>query len=882
MWASLPRITAVLMNRALRALVVVLLLTSSQAKVVEKHVKSVSAWKLVDRFCFEGMSDEEMNKSSSGGTQEPGEGLFKFEATFRAKDRISVSLFFDDNPHWYDSYNSKASEMSCAERQDAASVTQRLWKSNQCADTDCDSLISYTWAQPHNERNGHQFVTVNREFYFRSSFHRWMYVVISNCDIDCLEDNTETIFGRHCQSYIDVDYKFEFRQGRDDQQNHFSADEIGVLPCTQTFFVLQCLNMLGIIIIRGKLMHRRKYHWTVHMLAISIFIHLVSLLLSLVHYGIYAKNGVGNMSLLETAAVLDVACETLFLCLLILLAKGWTIVRRKISPSGRIKIAVFCSLYALAGVFANVWSRLQNDVATVLYIYESPPGTMKLFLRAAAALWFYYAARTTRINFERKKGFYFKFNNFFLFWLLSLPFAIALASSADPYRRFMVYYAFNACLVWLGQGVLLLLYNPSTQFNRSFPFHSHTSSMLGMHGRGNGPKSTMLISSSRSNRRQTSHGVPGSSSSAPPPSTSAAAGRPPATQGHPSPVGLVSSVSGGLGLTSRRSGQIVIKNQFDAVHFLRIKSVSDNIKMHLTELQVKSDELDRILDGITVDSPGQYGRLGYEYMERLSKEEAKNLTLGEEEEEEEEEDMERLSKEEAKNLNSGGGGGGGGGGGAGGNRGKLALAADPGGVEKGRWKGGDVDALKVKSDKAVFEMVERVTSSKSALGQRVPVADGVVGARKEGKKGGGGEVRKLPDSPGRRDFRDRSSPVSDLDLARHGGVPGRGYAGGRGPQSSGREAGSDDEFDHPSLEPPKMERRKSGGPPKGPPPKRRGSEREERGESPRAESRGSSRGDSRGESPRYRGPLTSFGGHGGREGEDDKIGQLEEVASRLK
>ena len=94
-----------------------------------------------------------------------------------------------------------------------------------------------------------------------------------------------------------------------------------MLPCTQTFFVLQCFAMLGMIIIRGKLMHRRKYHWTVHMLAISIFIHLVSLLLTVVHYGIYNENGVGNDNLLRTAQILNIICETLFICLLILLAK---------------------------------------------------------------------------------------------------------------------------------------------------------------------------------------------------------------------------------------------------------------------------------------------------------------------------------------------------------------------------------------------------------------------------------------------------------------------------------------------------------------------------------------------------------------------------------
>ena len=150
-------------------------------------------------------------------------------------------------------------------------------------------------------------------------------------------------------------------------------------------------------------MHRRKYHWTVHMLAISIFIHLVALLLAMIHYSMYDADGVGDPILLEISAYLNIACETLFIALLILLAKGWTIVRRKISPGGRIKIAVFCCIYFLSGIFAKIWSHLSYDVAEVTYVYESPPGTMLLILRTLAALWFYYAGRTTRINFEKKK-----------------------------------------------------------------------------------------------------------------------------------------------------------------------------------------------------------------------------------------------------------------------------------------------------------------------------------------------------------------------------------------------------------------------------------------------------------------------------------------------
>ena len=236
---------------------------------------------------------------------------------------------------------------------------------------------------------------------------------------------------------------------------------------------------------------------------------------------------------------------------------------------------------------------------------------MLLLLRAGGALWFFYAARTTRINFEKKKGFYFKFNNFFLFWLLSLPFVIAMANSADPYHRFMIYYAFNLTLECLGQTVLLVLYNPSTQFNRSFPFHSHTSSMLGMFGQStSNPKNMALFSSNRGNRT-TKVREAGQSNIATQSSN--------VVQNNYQEVDTnteISTVSGGLGVQKSRAGQIVIKNQFDAMHFLRIKGVSDNVKDQLEELAKRSGELDAILDAITIENPGQYGKLGYDYINR--------------------------------------------------------------------------------------------------------------------------------------------------------------------------------------------------------------------------------------------------------------------------
>jgi hypothetical protein len=73
-------------------------------------------------------------------------------------------------------------------------------------------------------------------------------------------------------------------------------------------------------------------------------------------------------------------------------------------------------------------------------------------------------------------------------------------------------------------------------------------------------------------------------------------------------VGNITALSGGLGVQRSREGQVVVKNQFDADHFLRIKDVSDNLKLDLAELLEKANKLDRVLDAVTIENPQQYAR----------------------------------------------------------------------------------------------------------------------------------------------------------------------------------------------------------------------------------------------------------------------------------
>lgn len=138
------------------------------------------------------------------------------------------------------------------------------------------------------------------------------------------------------------------------------------------------------------------------LVAVVIFLHWLALVLSMAHYDDYSSTGIGYPGVLEASRIIDTFATGLFIALLVLLAKGWTIVRRKLSPEGRIKIVVFTAVYICMDVLANVLHREEYQVDSVKTKYQTGPGQMMFAIRICAACWFTYAATTTRRNFERK------------------------------------------------------------------------------------------------------------------------------------------------------------------------------------------------------------------------------------------------------------------------------------------------------------------------------------------------------------------------------------------------------------------------------------------------------------------------------------------------
>mmetsp|Transcript_88908 Transcript_88908/g.254178 ORF Transcript_88908/g.254178 Transcript_88908/m.254178 type:complete len:489 (+) Transcript_88908:201-1667(+) len=223
----------------------------------------------------------------------------------------------------------------------------------------------------------------------------------------------------------------------------------------------------------------------------------IMLVLQLAAYGQYSYHGdalASDYTGLETAAQLfDLAYEVTYITLLVFLAKGWTIVRRKLSVTGRVKIGVFATTYSVVGIAAILWRFTVDDPSSITagasYVYETPPGVVSLLLRPVAALWFVRAAAITTNKYEAKRHFYQKFVPIGVWWILIKPIAALFALAVPDTDRLRSATILENLVTTFLLLMMASMYNPDLSMSKSFPFHASTAGTFEPRGtrvRGNG------------------------------------------------------------------------------------------------------------------------------------------------------------------------------------------------------------------------------------------------------------------------------------------------------------------------------------------------------------------------------------------------------------
>ncbi|XP_010840973.1 PREDICTED: transmembrane protein 145 [Bison bison bison] len=220
---------------------------------------------------------------------------------------------------------------------------------------------------------------------------------------------------------------------------------------------------------------RQLLHTTYKMFMAAAGMEVLSLLFFCIYWGQYATDGIGNESLKILAKLLFSSSFLIFLLMLILLGKGFTVTRGRISHSGSVKLSVYMTLYTLTHVALLIYEAEFFDPGQVLYTYESPAGYGLIGLQVAAYVWFSYAVLVSLRHFPEKQPFYVPFFAAYTLWFFAVPVMALIANFGIPkWAREKIVNGIQLGIHLYAHGVFLIMTRPSAA-NKNFPYHVRTS-----------------------------------------------------------------------------------------------------------------------------------------------------------------------------------------------------------------------------------------------------------------------------------------------------------------------------------------------------------------------------------------------------------------------
>ncbi|XP_039208129.1 transmembrane protein 145 isoform X1 [Crotalus tigris] len=403
------------------------------AKYVKGNLSTKEDWVFLTRFCF--FSDY---------------GRLDFQFRYpENKCCENILLYFDDPSQWPAVY--KKGNKDCLMKE---SVIRP--ENNQVINL----TTQYAWS-------GCKLVTENSIRYlsctsgrsFRSVRERWWYVVLSKCGGDGLE----------------LEYEMILTNGKSFWTRHFSADEFGILETDITFLLIFILILIISCYFGYLLKGRQLLHTTYKMFMTAAGVEVLSLMFFCIYWGQYASDGIGNNSLKILAKLLFSVSFLIFLLMLILLGKGFTVTRGRISHTGSIKLSVYMTLYTITHVVLFIYEAEFFDQAQVLYTYESPAGYGLIALQFVAYIWFCYAILITLKQFPEKQPFYVPFFAAYTLWFFAVPVTALIANFGIPkWAREKIVNGIQLGIHLYAHAVFLIMTRPSAA-NKNFPYHVRTS-----------------------------------------------------------------------------------------------------------------------------------------------------------------------------------------------------------------------------------------------------------------------------------------------------------------------------------------------------------------------------------------------------------------------
>ncbi|XP_002739236.1 integral membrane protein GPR180-like [Saccoglossus kowalevskii] len=207
--------------------------------------------------------------------------------------------------------------------------------------------------------------------------------------------------------------------------------------------------------------HAKQMHAIVKVFTLCMYIQFASIILIFIHLILYSQDGVGIDAILQLGNVLDMATQCLFMLLLLLIAKGWTITTMVITQKRFMLIvwAIYCLLYGIL----FIWQMVAVDPTSDLNEYQSWPGALILSLRCIILVWFLMELRSTckQEYVEAKLRFYRWFGVGYSIWFIYLPLTVLIISQTSALWRQRTVSAMMLTADFISNIVMAFLFWPT-------------------------------------------------------------------------------------------------------------------------------------------------------------------------------------------------------------------------------------------------------------------------------------------------------------------------------------------------------------------------------------------------------------------------------------
>lgn len=291
---------------------------------------------------------------------------------------------------------------------------------------------------------------------FVSSRERWWFIAISNCNSN---------------KGLDIKYKFKMTNGKtgDFWHEHFSADERLIPPIILVQFIAYSLLIVALFFCTIELKSLHLYHCTYRLFAFSVMMEYAGIIVLGLTWIQYGLTGYGPRT--TGGGIMTGISEIAFLLLLLLMAKGYTITRARLSSCSIVRLTIFINTYIVAYIILFIYQAAAFDPGEVLNLYESPAGFGLSVLRCISWGFFIVSTATTIRKYPEKSSFYYPFGVLGSVWILGGPFLTLIGiGMLDAWVRESVMYLTFALMAYCGHASFLVCKFQHFIFNSEFQY----------------------------------------------------------------------------------------------------------------------------------------------------------------------------------------------------------------------------------------------------------------------------------------------------------------------------------------------------------------------------------------------------------------------------